>query len=163
VGSRSKITKEIGRAYIAGFLDGDGSLMLQLKKRSDSKRGIRFMTTICFYQDTRHEKTLFWIQKVLKIGYISNRNDGMTELRINGYKQIRNILKNLLPYLRFKKLQGNALFKACEILSKTKFQKLSKKQLEKLVDLILVIQSENYVTKKKKTREELFKILDLTP
>ncbi|MCX6751171.1 MAG: LAGLIDADG family homing endonuclease [Candidatus Nomurabacteria bacterium] len=163
MGSRSKITKEIERAYIAGFLDGDGSLMLQLKKRSDSKRGIRFMATICFYQDTRHEETLYWIRKVLGIGYISRRNDGMTELRINGYIQIAKILKDLLPFVKFKKIQADALCKACDVLSKTKFQKLSKKQLAKLVDLILVIQSENYVTKKKKTKSELYKILDLTP
>jgi hypothetical protein len=159
VGSRSKIEL----AYIAGFLDGDGSLMLQLKKRSDSKRAIRFMATICFYQDSRHKKTLYWIKEVLGIGYISDRNDGMTELRINGYKQIRNILKSLAPYIRFKKLQTSALAKACEILSETKFKKLTKEQLLKIVDLILVIQSENYVTKKKKTEEELHKILDLTP
>ena len=159
MGSRSKIKL----AYIAGFLDGDGSLMLQLKKRSDSKRAIRFMTTICFYQDTRHAKTLYWIKEVLGIGYISNRNDGMTELRINGYKQIREILKSLLLYIRFKKLQAHALLQACEILSNTKFSKLTKKQLAKLVDLILVIQGENYVTKKKKTRSELHKILGLTP
>ncbi len=163
MGSRSKITKETHKAYIAGFLDGDGSLMLQLKKRSDSKRAIRFMTTICFYQDTRHEKTLYWIRKFLGIGYISKRKDGMTELRINGYDQIRNILKSLSPYIRFKKLQARALIRACEILSSTKFQKLSQKQLAKLVDLILVIQSENYVTKKKKTKSELRKILGLTP
>ena len=160
MGSRSK---NVELAYIAGFLDGDGSLMLQLKKRSDSKRAIRFMATICFYQDTRHEKTLYWIQKVLGIGYVSRRKNGMTELRINGYKQIRNILKNLLPYIRFKKLQTRALIKACEILSETKFQKLTQKQLAKLVDLILVIQRENYVTKKKKTKSELYKILGLTP
>ncbi|OGI80385.1 hypothetical protein A3D43_02310 [Candidatus Nomurabacteria bacterium RIFCSPHIGHO2_02_FULL_41_52] len=159
MGSRSKIKL----AYIAGFLDGDGSLMLQLKKRSDSKRAIRFMTTICFYQDTRHAKTLYWIKEVLGIGYISNRNDGMTELRINGYKQIREILKSLLLYIRFKKLQAHALLQACEILSNTKFSKLTKKQLAKLVDLILVIQGENYVTKKKKTKSELRKILGLTP
>lgn len=160
MGSRSK---KIELAYIAGFLDGDGSLMLQLKKRSDSKRAIRFMATICFYQDTRHSKNLYWIKEVLGIGYISSRNDGMTELRINGYKQVGNILKSLLPYVRFKKLQARALLKACEILSETKFSKLTKKQLIKLVDLILVIQSENYVTKKKKTKSELHKILDLTP
>ena len=163
MGSRSKIEKRIELAYIAGFLDGDGSLMLQLKKRSDSKRAIRFMATICFYQDTRHEKTLYWIKKVLGIGYISRRNDGMTELRINGYKQIRNILTSLLPYIRFKKLQTRALIKACEILSETKFQKLTQKQLIKLVDLILAIQSKNYVTKRKKTKSELRKILGLTP
>ena len=160
MGSQSK---KLERAYIAGFLDGDGSLMLQLKKRSDSKRAIRFMTTICFYQDTRHEKTLSWIKEVLGIGYISKRKDGMTELRINGYKQVRDILKSLSPYIRFKKLQSSALLKACGILSSTKFRKLSKKQLAKLVDLILVIQSENYVTKKKKTKNELHKILGLTP
>lgn len=137
--------------------------MLQLKKRSDSKRAIRFMATICFYQDTRHKKTLYWIKEVLDIGYISNRNDGMTELRINGYKQMRNILISLLPYIRFKKLQAQALLRACEILSGTKFSKLTKKQLTKLVDLILVIQGENYVTKKKKTKSELHEILDLTP
>ena len=159
MGSRSKIQL----AYIAGFLDGDGSLMLQLKKRSDTKRAIRFMATICFYQDTRHEKTLHWIKEVWGIGYISRRNDGMTELRINGYKQIREILKSLLPYIRFKKLQAHALLQACEILSRTKFKKLTQKQLAKLIDIILVIQSENYVTKKKKTKSELHKILDLTP
>ena len=124
MGSQSKITKETDRAYIAGFLDGDGSLMLQLKKRSDSKRAIRFMATICFYQDTRHEKALYWIKEVLGIGYISKRNDGMTELRINGYKQIRDILKSLLPYIRFKKLQTRALLKPCETLSEPKIKKL---------------------------------------
>ncbi len=159
MGSRSKIEL----SYIAGFLDGDGSLMLQLKKRKDGILKFRFMATICFYQDTRHEKTLYWIKEVLGIGYISKRNDGMTELRINGYKQIREILKSLSPYIRFKKLQTSALLKACEILSNTKFSKLGNTQLKKLVGLILVIQSENYVTKKKKTKNELHKILGLTP
>ena len=65
VGSRSKIDL----AYIAGFLDGDGSLMLQIKKRTDGKNKFRFMATICFYQDARHEKNLYWIRKILGIGY----------------------------------------------------------------------------------------------
>jgi len=157
------LSKKLKLAYIAGFLDGDGSLMLQLKKRSDSKRAIRFMATICFYQDTRHEKTLYWIKKVLGIGYISNRNDGITELRINGYKQVGNILTLLQPFIRFKKLQTIALIKACKILSNTKFKMLSKQKLLKLVDCVLVIHKENYVTKKKKTKEEFLQILGLTP
>ena len=163
MGSRSKIKKEIELAYIAGFLDGDGSLMLQLKKRKDGILKFRFMATICFYQDTRHEKTLYWIQKVLGIGYISRRNDGMTELRINGFKQVRDILIKLSPYIRFKKLQTKALIKACEILSNTKFKMLTKQKLLKLVDYVLVIHKENYVTKKKKTKEEFLQILGLTP
>jgi hypothetical protein len=63
VGSRS----ESDIAYIAGFLDGDGSIMLQIKKRNDTKRGFRFMATICLYQDSRHEKPLYWMRKVFDI------------------------------------------------------------------------------------------------
>src|SRR3990167_10282370 len=88
VGSRSNVQL----AYIAGFLDVDGSLMLQIKKRNDSKLKGRFMCTICFYQDSRHEKPLYWIKKILKIGYISKRNDRITELRINGYNQCEKIM-----------------------------------------------------------------------
>lgn len=159
MGSRSKTDL----AYIAGFLDGDGSLMLQIKKRKDGKLKIRFMTTICFYQDTRHAKTLNWIREVLGIGYPSVRNDGMTELRINGYQQVRDILESLLPFIRFKKIQAVALHTAAEILSDNFRNALDSKTLKTLVNLILVIQGENYVTKKKKTKTELYKALGLTP
>ena len=150
-------------AYIAGFLDGDGSLMLQVKKRKDGKVKIRFMATICFYQDTRHEKTLYWIKKILNIGYVSRRTDGMSELRINGYVQVRDILKKLLPHIRFKAIQARSLIKATEILSSAKFRMLGKRQLLSLVQLALIMQQENYITKKKKTREELLAVLGLTP
>ena len=159
MGSRSKIDY----AYIAGFLDGDGSLMLQIKKRKDGISKIRFMSTICFYQDTRHEKYLYWIRSVLGKGYLSQRNDGMSELRINGYASVRGIIQLLKPYLRFKKIQADALFEAVDILASKKYRTLDREQLIKLVDLILVIQNENYVTKKKKTRLELLQILGLTP
>lgn len=162
MGSRS-IEKEIDLAYVAGFLDGDGSLMLQVKKRSDGKIGLRFMPTICFYQDTRHERPLLWIRDVFGIGYLSRRNDGMSELRINGYKRVATILDKLFLHIRFKKIQSQALLSACRILSSTKFSNLSKKELETLVDLILVIQNENYVTKKKKTKNEILTQLGLTP
>ena len=159
MGSRSKTDL----AYIAGFLDGDGSLMLQIKKRKDGRSKIRFMTTICFYQDTRHAKALHWIREVLGIGYHSTRNDGMTELRINGYQQVRDILGSLLPFIRFKKIQAVALHTAAEILSDNAKNMLESKTLKTLIDLILVIQGENYVTKKKKTKVELYKVLGLTP
>jgi hypothetical protein len=156
VGSRSKIDL----AYIAGFLDGDGSLMLQIKRRKDGKKKWRFMATICFYQDSRHGEPLKWIKKILGIGYLSKRNDGMTELRINGFKQILDILKDINPFLKFKKNQGKAMYSAANILSKGA---LNKKQLGKLVDYIIDIQNDNYITKKKRTKEELLKVLDLTP
>ena len=158
-----EVDRKIDLAYIAGFLDGDGSLMLQIKNRKDGVSKIRFMSTICFYQDTRHETTLYWIRKVLGKGYLHQRNDGMSELRINGFASVRDILESLRPYIRFKSIQTEALIEACTILSSTKYRMLDREQKVKLVDLILVIQRENYVTKKKKTRDELLRILGLTP
>jgi LAGLIDADG endonuclease len=159
VGSRSKTDL----AYIAGFLDGDGSLMLQLKKRKDGKTKSRFMVTICFYQDSRHKEDLYWIQSVFNVGYISHRNDGMSELRINGYKTALLILKQLMPYIRFKRIQAAALLKAAKLLDAKPLTKLTLNDLKSLVGYMLEIQSANYVTKYKRPKEELYKVLGLTP
>ncbi|MCX6760380.1 MAG: LAGLIDADG family homing endonuclease [Candidatus Nealsonbacteria bacterium] len=158
MGSQSKINL----AYIAGFLDGDGSLMLQIKKRKDGKTGRRFMATICFYQDSRHEKPLYWIRNYLKIGYISKRKDNITELRINGFEKIRGIIKNLLPFIKFKKKQADTLLKATSLLVKREGN-LKKKELRKIANYMVIIQNNNYVTKRKKTKSELLNILGLTP
>lgn len=157
MGRRSKIYL----AYIAGFLDGDGSLMFQIKKRKDgNKSKHRFMLTICFYQDSRHEKPLFWIRDVLGIGYISRRTDGITELRINGYKQIESILKDLLPFIKFKRKQAEIILESVRLLQK---RKLTDAILRKLVDYIVQIQKENYITRRKRNKKELLKILGLSP
>ena len=121
------------------------------------------MFTICFYQDTRHEKPLFWIQQKLGIGYISRRNDGITELRINGYKQSARVLKALLPYIKFKKIQAVAILKAAHILSGKNFDLLKNKEKFLLRDILLRIQAENYQSRAKKSSLELTKILGLTP
>jgi len=159
VGSRS----ETNWAYIAGFLDGDGSLMFQIKKRKDGKSKIRFMLTICFYQDSKHDKPLYWIRKILKIGYISKRKDGITELRINGFRQVREILKNLIPFIKFKRKQAKAMYASANLLGRVKNSDLSDKNLGDLANYILIIQKNNYATKKKKTKKDLLKILGLTP
>ncbi len=158
VGSRSRVDL----AYIAGFLDGDGSLMIQLKRRSESKIKTRcVMLTICFYQDSRHEKPLHWIKEVLGIGYLSRRNDGMTELRINGHRRVMRILENLLPFLKFKRKQAEAIIDSAHALLKPGFAEVAAR--ERLLDNILIVQQENYATKRKRSRKELRSILGLTP
>jgi len=137
--------------------------MLQLKKRADSTKGVRFMATICLYQDSRHDVPLAWIRARLKCGYVSKRNDGMTELRINGFSQVRETVETLLPYLRFKKKQAKLLIQACELLEKQTLRTMKSKDIRKIVDLLLLIQNENYMSKRRKTKEELHQILGLTP
>lgn len=150
-------------AYIAGFLDGDGSIMLQVKKRSDTTRGWRIMATICFYQDSRHSEPLNWIKEQLKIGYISKRNDGITEYRINGFEKVHKILSELLPYIKFKKNQTKAVIKTLDLLDNKEISKLSKADFENLIENLLVVQNNNYQSSHKKTRSDLSKTFGLTP
>ena len=159
MGSRSKTDE----AYIAGFLDGDGSLMLQIKKRPDTKRGVRFMATICLYQDTRHEKPLHWMRDIFGIGYVSRRSDGISELRINGFTQVKNILLRLRPFIRFKDKQTRALIKACQLLEKKSIVAFSNKQLKVIIDLAFAIKDANYRSRGSLTKKELCQRLGLTP
>lgn len=158
MGSRPRI-KISDLAYIAGFLDADGSLMFQIKKRKDTKNKKRFMLTICFYQDARNEKVLYWIRKKLKIGYISKRSDKITELRINGYKTVEGILKMLLPYLKVKRKQAMILIESSKILKK----KINMKELKMLAKNIYGLQNLNYASRKKKSLKEIYSYLGLTP
>ena len=156
MGRQAKLLKEEIFAYIAGFLDGDGSLMIQFKRRNDNEK-LRVMFTICLYQDTRHNKPLYWIQKQLKIGYISERKDNITELRINGYNSVGKILRILQRYIQFKKKQVSLIPKAIEILENNK---CSKNTLLKIAKISDEVAKENYFSSQRKyTYEYVKKIL----
>ena len=120
------------------------------------------MATICFYQDSRHDKPLYWIRKQLDIGYISKRNDGITELRINGYEQIARILGKLLPFIRFKKRQAKLMIECLKFLC-TKGKDLDTQDYYKIIDWLLSIQNFNYQSPYKKNRQDFLKIFGLTP
>ena len=162
MGSRSKhIATDL--AYIAGFLDGDGSLMLQVKKRSDTKSGVRFMATICWYQDARHEQTLYWIREVLNKGYVSRRKDGISELRVNGFNSVYEILDLLEPFVRLKRRQLLALKRACNILIKSRLSSLTKLQKKKLLEIVFEIRNQNYTGTNALNKQQLQAMLGLTP
>ncbi len=86
----------------------------------------------------------------------------MTELRINGYRQVLDILESLLPFLKFKKKQAQAIISSARLLLEEGIRDKAAIR-KKLVDNILIVQSENYATRKKRSKQELRKILGLTP
>ncbi len=96
-------------AYIAGFLDGDGSIMLQLHRTAKGKEIFRIKTVICLYQDSKYLQELLWMQKVLGCGYVYTRNDHISELRIEGFQRVFETLEKLQPYIRFKQKQAQLL------------------------------------------------------
>jgi hypothetical protein len=103
--------------YVAGFLDGDGCIMLQLVYRHDYVFGYQIRASIVFYQKTKHKDFLVWLKKRLRFGYIRDRNDDITEYTIVGFNEVENILKLLQPYIRLKKNQTKL---ALQIIKKLK-------------------------------------------
>ncbi len=148
-------------AYIAGFLDGDGSIMMQIKRRSDSIFGWRIMTTICFYQDARHIQPLRWIRRIFHIGYISVRNDHMAEYRINGFEETQRVLQLLKPFIRFKKKQVATMLKILPLLFRKKLPDMSRKERKRVAEMIISLRENNYQSHQRRYTDKSIKaILD---
>lgn len=98
-------------AYISGFLDGDGCIMLQLVYRHDYVLGYQIRASIVFYQNSRYQDFLIWLKKKLGHGYIRARKDGVSEYTIVGIEPVQKVLRLLYPYLRLKKKQAKLTLK----------------------------------------------------
>ena len=139
----NKIT-ELELAYIAGFLDGDGSIMTQIVKNESYKYGYTIRISIVFYQKTSNQWILLWFKNKLKYGTLRKRNDGMSEYCIVSSDPVRTILISLDKYI---KLKNNLLklvlkiiedkrniksfedfIEVCRLVDKTQFMTLSKKR-----------------------------------
>jgi hypothetical protein len=91
------------KAYIAGFLDGDGSIMAQLISRKDYRLGYQIRVSCVFYQKSTHHEFLLELKEQLGYGYVRRRNDGISEYTIVGLREVQNVLALLYPFLRLKK------------------------------------------------------------
>ena len=102
-------------AYIAGFLDGDGCIMLQLVFRHDYVLGYQIRASIVFYQKTQYRDFLVWLKSKFEFGYVRDRNDGMSEYTIVGSEPVKSVLTMLLPFIRLKERQAKLTL---EVISK---------------------------------------------
>jgi len=143
---------ELDLSYIAGFFDGDGSVRLQLQPRENVQLGFRIRTIISFAQKIGHEEELAWIRNKLKIGYLYQRNDEMTELRIEGFRSVQKILKLLKPYVHFKRRQVNLVLMALNLIEKNQ-----KGNLLKIAEISDAISGINYATTKKRYTSDYVK------
>ena len=147
------IMNELTLAYIAGFLDGDGSIMLQIKPREDCRYGFRLYATIVLYQDSTHEEDLQWMRDQLNVGYISRRNDGISECRFDGHERVAIVLRKLRNYIRFKRRQVALMLEA---LDKLKRMQTPRDFLE-VCQLADRLSETNYTSRRKYTAETVEK------
>ena len=131
-------------AYIAGFLDGDGSIFFQIVKRKDYLRRFQIRGSIAFYQKTEQSWILSWLKEQLGAGYIRHRKTGISDYTVVGSGEVKGFLLLLQPYVKLKRkqlelslqilqnlenLQSNADFlEACKMVDKFKNLNYSKKR-----------------------------------
>ena len=89
-------------AYVAGFLDGDGSIFFQLVRRSDYLFGFQVRCSIAFYQKTEKAEILEWLHEVFKKGYIRHRKTGISDYTIVEPVEVQSILLLLGAHVRLK-------------------------------------------------------------
>ncbi len=139
--------REETKAYIAGFLDGDGSIMFQLIERKDYIYGYQIRASVCFYQDSNHKAGLRWLRDKIGYGYIRDRNDGVSDYTIVGYNKVEEVLKMVQPFVVFKAVHVKRAF---ELLSAIRENlKPTPEQLIELAKLVDSYATLNYSKKKK--------------
>ena len=98
--------KESEKAYIAGFLDGDGCINAQLVRRPQYRLLFQVRVSITFFQSTKRHWFLLQLHKLLGCGYVRKRNDGISEYCVVGIASVSALCQELIPYLRLKRAQA---------------------------------------------------------
>ena len=94
-----KKISNIHYAYIAGFLDGDGTIMAIIERHKEKKFKFRVRISLEF---TQHEDNIIILQCIKKIigsGSLSISNKRVWKLSVKNTKVLKEILKKLEPFV----------------------------------------------------------------
>ncbi len=124
-------------AYLAGFLDGDGSIMALIIARDDYRLKYQIQVRVSFFQLKKRGHFLQQIQQELgDQATFRTRNDGMVEVNIVGWRNVYGFLKQSQPYFRIKLKQCNLVMRIIEQLPLTKDNPDKFLELCELVDQV---------------------------
>ncbi len=96
-------------AYLAGFIDGDGSIYVRLKPNNSYRYGFQVAPYIVLFQSVKDEVRFQKICNLLNCGYLRRRKDGILEYIIGRKEEILALIKMLKPYLILKKRQADLI------------------------------------------------------
>lgn len=142
----NKKLSSIDKAYLAGLLDGDGSIYIRAKPNPTYKYGFQIAPYIVFFQSAKNKKLFDDIFSPLGIGIMRERKDGIIEYAINKKENLMELAKNLKPHLILKKEQICLLEKIVKAKEKIK----DSSDFKNLLNLIDNFRNLNYSKKRKK-------------
>lgn len=135
----------LNASYIAGFLDGDGSIHVRLKPNVTYKYGFQIAPNIVFYQSSKEPLVLKTLRDMIGGGYLRFRNDGIVEFIIGDTDTMRDLIIQIESYLIVKKLQAKLLLKIFDQKAKVK----NKEDFLALAQIIDQFQDLNYSKNRK--------------
>ena len=137
------------RAYLAGFLDGDGSIYVRLKPNETYRYGFQVAPYIILFQSKKDEAKFLKVCSMLNCGYLRERNDGILEYTISRKDSIISFLEMVKPYVILKREQVKLMTR----ILKKKERVNCKKDFIELMKIIDKFRKLNY--SKKRKRHEL--------
>ena len=136
----------IKKAYIAGFLDADGSIYVQAKPNHSYRYGFQIAPYIVFFQSQKDEEAFKEVCDLIGYGHLRRRKDGILEYIVSKIDDIKDFLKIISPFLIMKKNQAELMVQILDL--KGKVEKES--DFEALLKLIELYRELNYSKKRKK-------------
>jgi hypothetical protein len=96
--------RALDAAHLAGFLDGDGSIIFQFVRQDGYKFGYYIRSTLQLSQSTSARHGLEHLRSIVGGGYIRDRGTGMSDLVVTSRPLITAVLLEVQPYVVFKQL-----------------------------------------------------------
>lgn len=129
-------------AYIAGFIDSDGSLIAQIVRKNDYAYKFQIRVSIQFSQRTSKKHHLEKLREEIGYGHVVTRQN-MSDFVITEARIVCEFLLLLQPYLRIKKKQANLIIKIIQELPSAKVSKEKFIELCKLVNQVSQLNEPN--------------------
>jgi hypothetical protein len=90
-------------SYLAGFLDGDGSIHFQLVRQQEYRFGYYIRASLSLSQSTSARHGLEHLQRVIGGGYLRDRGTGMSDLVVTSRPLLIEVFQAVEPHVVFKR------------------------------------------------------------
>jgi hypothetical protein len=134
--------------YLAGFLDGDGSIYVRAKPNRTYRYGFQIAPCVALYQSAKNRLLFQEVCSMIGYGSMRERKDGIMEYTITKNDNILSFLKEIKSFAVLKRKQIDLMIR---ILEKKKNIK-NQYDFQRLLDLIGEFGNINYSKKCKQRR-----------
>jgi hypothetical protein len=141
-----KSLSAIKKAYIAGFLDGDGSIYVRAKPNTSYRYGFQVAPYVVLFQSSSSRESFEELCKMIGYGKMRERKDGVMEYVVNKIDDIKDLLTCIKPFVILKRRQIDLMLKIIEAKDKIENQH----DFQALLDLVDSYRELNYSKNRKK-------------